>query len=545
LPDLDETSDRCLIPKILTYHSSVASTGKSKADWRRALPAHLRDCVVSYSADISEAAKKDIWEGFMSGRYRILCATDAAGMGCNVPDVDYSIVFECPRSLAVLVQRWGRAGRNRTGIGTCMFFVQPWAYRPAPPAVGLAVQRVKGEEKLVIELQSHTVSRGKLERNLEAFINSASSTECEYFPTPLATLINNAVACSHVFLGKVFRPETGLDVYTGLTDPIASRSGPISRSSAHELSWTVLDLKRSPPRHRCCNHCNPNLLAWFKPSSSRDPRILRYASDFIHSLLPPPLSRPSSPASVISDPGTVASNDSVDFEPVRGKHTISKEDKAALHDLLVAWRKERHFCMGNSPYIPCEVLLPPKQLEKLVVSAGTFLKHALVEPKHVLKAIPWDMAAASDVSDVCDIIARWRLTLDIVRTPQSERRTRKQPRSLPTTPLTPQPVFTPIPAALGPPTPGTSGRHPRGSSRGRGGTPRVPAGSRQNAPPSMRAPILPAVQHPFPTPSYDDFWSTFSSRSTSTFTPTPLRTPLPLTSSPVPSATPGPSRLPQ
>ncbi|KAJ7819693.1 hypothetical protein B0H14DRAFT_3472864 [Mycena olivaceomarginata] len=315
--------------------------------------------------------------------------------------------------------------------------------------------RVKGEEKLVIELQSHTVWRRKLEQNLEAFINSASSIE----------------SCSHVFLGKVFRPETGLDVYTGLTDPIASRSGPISRSSAHELSWTVLDLKRSPPRHRCCNHCNPNLLAWFKPSSSRHPRILRYASDFIHSLLPPPLSRPSSPASVISDPGTVASNNSVDFEPVRGKHTISKEDKAALHDLLVAWGKEPHFCMGNSPYIPCEVLLPPKQLEKLVVSAGTFLKHALVEPKHVLKAIPWDMAAASDVSDVCDIIARWRLTLDIVRTPQSERRTRKQPRSLPTTPLTPQQVFTPIPAALGPPTPGTSGRRPRGSSRGRGGTP--------------------------------------------------------------------------
>ncbi|KAJ7748595.1 P-loop containing nucleoside triphosphate hydrolase protein, partial [Mycena metata] len=99
------------IPKILSYHGSVAGTGKGKAAWRRALPAHLRDCVVSYSSEISEAAKKDIWEGFLSGRYRILCATDAAGMGCNVPDVDYSIVFECPRSLAVLVQRWGRAGR--------------------------------------------------------------------------------------------------------------------------------------------------------------------------------------------------------------------------------------------------------------------------------------------------------------------------------------------------------------------------------------------------------------------------------------------------
>jgi superfamily II DNA/RNA helicase len=180
-PDLDDTSDRSRIPKILTYHGSVAGTTKVKAEWRRALPAHLRSCVVSYSADISEAAKKGIWEGFLSGRYRILCATDAAGMGCNVPDVEYSIVFECPKSLAVLVQRWGRAGRNRTGIGTCMFFVQPWAYRPAPPEVGLAVQRLKGEDKIVIESQSQKASRGKLESNLEAFINSGASSEGTYF----------------------------------------------------------------------------------------------------------------------------------------------------------------------------------------------------------------------------------------------------------------------------------------------------------------------------------------------------------------------------
>ncbi|KAF8198718.1 P-loop containing nucleoside triphosphate hydrolase protein [Mycena galopus ATCC 62051] len=113
--DLDETSQPSDIPKILAYHGSVAETGKGKTTWRRALPAHLRGCVVAYSSGISEAAGKDVWEGFSSGRYRILCATDAAGMGCNAPDVEYSIVFECPRSLAVLVQRWGRAGRSRTG----------------------------------------------------------------------------------------------------------------------------------------------------------------------------------------------------------------------------------------------------------------------------------------------------------------------------------------------------------------------------------------------------------------------------------------------
>jgi superfamily II DNA helicase RecQ len=181
--DLDDTSDPSCIPKIFSYHHSVAGTGTSKAAWRRALPAHLRNCIVSYSSEISEAAKKDVWEGFLSGRYRILCVTDAAGMGCNVPDIEYSIVFECPKSLAVLVQRWGRAGQSWKGIGTCMFFVQKWAFRLVPPEVGIAVQRVKGQEKLVIEPQTHTMACAKLDSNLEAFINSRASTEGNSFPT--------------------------------------------------------------------------------------------------------------------------------------------------------------------------------------------------------------------------------------------------------------------------------------------------------------------------------------------------------------------------
>ena len=98
-----------------------------------------------------------------------------------------------------------------------------------------------------------------------------------------------------------------------------------------------------------------------------------------------------------------------DFAPVKGKQNVSKEDKTALRELLVNWRKDRHFRMGNSPYIPCEVLLPPKQLEKLVTSAGTFLKHPLVEPKHIQKAVPWDMAPDSDVAEVCGLLHRGRV----------------------------------------------------------------------------------------------------------------------------------------
>ncbi|KAJ7122721.1 hypothetical protein C8R46DRAFT_816768, partial [Mycena filopes] len=110
-PNLDETSDRSLIPKILAYHDSVAGAAQGKRTWRRALPAHLRDCVYEYSSQISEAAKQECFEGFRSGRYRILCATDAAGMGCNVPDIEYTLVFEAPKAATILGQRWGRTLR--------------------------------------------------------------------------------------------------------------------------------------------------------------------------------------------------------------------------------------------------------------------------------------------------------------------------------------------------------------------------------------------------------------------------------------------------
>ncbi|KAK7035040.1 hypothetical protein R3P38DRAFT_3184557 [Favolaschia claudopus] len=335
-------------------------------------------------------------------------------------------------------------------------------------------------------------------------------------------LIALFIACSHVFISKSFRPDTGLDTYTSLTSTVLSQAGPLSRSSSHELSWTVLDLNRAPPPTRCCIHCNPTFLNWCRPSSSSDPRILKYSAEFIHPLPIPP-SRPSSPASVISDTGTVASQQSNDFEPVRGKSSVSKEDKSSLRDLLIQWRKDRHIRMGNSPYVPCEVILPPKQLEKLVSSAGTFLKHSLVESHHIRKAVDWDMAAETDVNEVCDVISRWRLTLDIRRTPQSARRPRKRPQTGASPSIT-QPVFTVAPNTASPSrnsreSPRGTGRgYGRGRARGRGATP----SSRPAAPPGTPIPThLPSFE--MPPSRYDDFFSTVA--STRTFTPIPFRQP--------------------
>ena len=73
---------------------------------------------------MSELAKLQCWELFSNGEFRIICATDAAGMGCNVSDVKYIVTFGLTKSLGTISQRWGRAGRNRTIEGVCLWLVE-------------------------------------------------------------------------------------------------------------------------------------------------------------------------------------------------------------------------------------------------------------------------------------------------------------------------------------------------------------------------------------------------------------------------------------
>lgn len=250
------------------------------------------------------------------------------------------------------------------------------------------------------------------------------------------------LACSHLFLVGLFRPKTGLDVYSSLEPGSTPSFGPISRSSSHELSWTILDLHRTPPPGRCCNHCNPHLLNLprFKPSNSRDPRILRYASEFIHSLPLPP-SRPPSPAeSILSN----ASQDTVELRPLKMSQTISKADQDSLRLRLTDWRTHKHLRMGESHFISPEVFLPPRQLEKIVNSAAILLSDDILTAKQVQKVVTWDMASLSDVQEVADVISAWRITL---ASTSPQKRTKKRRGTDAPRPI-PQPIFSQQPEAM-------------------------------------------------------------------------------------------------
>lgn len=49
---------------------------------------------------------------FIAGKFKILLATEAAGMGCDISDVVWVVQFDYPSDINCLVQHLGRAARD-------------------------------------------------------------------------------------------------------------------------------------------------------------------------------------------------------------------------------------------------------------------------------------------------------------------------------------------------------------------------------------------------------------------------------------------------
>lgn len=93
-------------------------------------------------------------------------------MGCSVPNIVYIFILKCPlTSLSIILQRWGRSGRDRLTKAVCVLLVPSWALRPPLPLSLPALDRVKGK-KTIGEPKQNLVRREKLDADLEKFINA-------------------------------------------------------------------------------------------------------------------------------------------------------------------------------------------------------------------------------------------------------------------------------------------------------------------------------------------------------------------------------------
>jgi ATP-dependent DNA helicase RecQ len=93
--------------RALVYASTRKSAERAAAALRAArIPAE------AYHAGREEADRTRVQEAFADGRLRVVCATNAFGMGIDRPDVEAVVHFEIPGSLEAYYQEIGRAGRD-------------------------------------------------------------------------------------------------------------------------------------------------------------------------------------------------------------------------------------------------------------------------------------------------------------------------------------------------------------------------------------------------------------------------------------------------
>lgn len=135
--DLDDQSAPETIPKTLVFRHSHSDCARTKDAIRGYLPKHLRHRVQTFTSEVSEDGKMLSWSAFHSGEIRVIIATAAASMGCNVPDVELVIDDGSKvEGMHDVIQKIGRAARQRGAMGRGLFLAPKSLVENPSPVFG-------------------------------------------------------------------------------------------------------------------------------------------------------------------------------------------------------------------------------------------------------------------------------------------------------------------------------------------------------------------------------------------------------------------------
>jgi len=108
-----EIEKRVLLPELVGSRRALvyAATRKSAERAAESLQAAGLDAE-AYHAGLIERERSRVQNGFAQGKVRVVCATNAFGMGIDRPDIEAVVHFEIPGSLEAYYQEIGRGGRD-------------------------------------------------------------------------------------------------------------------------------------------------------------------------------------------------------------------------------------------------------------------------------------------------------------------------------------------------------------------------------------------------------------------------------------------------
>ena len=107
------TEKHKLLPTLVADRRALvyAATRRSAEETARTLSAAGMEAA-AYHAGLTDGERTRVQDAFASGAVRVVCATNAFGMGIDRPDVESVVHYEIPGSLEAYYQEIGRAGRD-------------------------------------------------------------------------------------------------------------------------------------------------------------------------------------------------------------------------------------------------------------------------------------------------------------------------------------------------------------------------------------------------------------------------------------------------
>ncbi|KAJ7905794.1 P-loop containing nucleoside triphosphate hydrolase protein [Mycena olivaceomarginata] len=132
LPDPATIHTPADMPKTMVFTNAIKKTQILCRHIRQLFPNLPRHSIDFLHAHRTAKAKRRIMKQFRKGKIKILVATEAAGMGADIPDVELVIQFGVPPSLPVWIQRYGRAGRHFDIQARAVMLVEKSMEVPAP-----------------------------------------------------------------------------------------------------------------------------------------------------------------------------------------------------------------------------------------------------------------------------------------------------------------------------------------------------------------------------------------------------------------------------
>ena len=169
----------------------VYAATRKKAESAAEALRHAGAAAAAYHAGLTDAARSKVQDDFAAGRLRVVCATNAFGMGIDRPDVEAVIHVDVPGSIEAYYQEMGRAGRDgRAAVATLL-----WNYADVKTREFLIDRpRDDGSGRADVAIDAAEIARRKdIERKkLRRMIAYAETAGClratilRYFSDPAA-----------------------------------------------------------------------------------------------------------------------------------------------------------------------------------------------------------------------------------------------------------------------------------------------------------------------------------------------------------------------